>query len=64
MKREGIMSRAFAWFAPIKDEADKPKAFKTPMDAYQACLEAAGYFDKIAEAERIQQEVVECSAAL
>jgi len=48
----------------IRAEDGKPKEFKTAIEAYQACLEAAGYFDKIAEIERRQREVVECSAAL
>src|SRR5262249_13391950 len=33
-----------------------PKKFKSAIEAYQACLEAAGYFDKIAEAEQRQRE--------
>lgn len=40
-----------------------PKKFDSAIDAYQACLEAVGYFEELAKAEQQLKEVAECSAA-
>ena len=49
--------------AVLRGDDSEPKAFATAIEAYQACLEAAGYFDKIADAEARHREV-QCSTAL